>query len=234
MRSEFKLPGCGRQAEADHASVDQRLNQSVSTADQITKKVILNVHEGSRPNSCLVFINKTRWRALVDTGADICIINDKMYRKIRPKQGLRPISHLLQGAGGKQLAVRGITEIEFKLGTKMYKHKFYVIKNSTRNMILGLDFLQKHNARIYLDLERMRIDEEYIELYQDVHIGSIVGLADSVILPHKQELLYGEAKERWRSMNLGEGVAPIVGGHTGRLCMGLRNADNKRCLYTES
>ena len=55
-------------------------------------------------------------------------------------------------------------------------------------MILGLDFLQKHNARIYLDLERMRIDEEYIELDENVHIGSIVRLADSVILPPQTKI----------------------------------------------
>ena len=38
----------------------------------------------------------------------------------------------------------GITECEFKIGTKEYKNDFIVCKNLVRPCILGIDFLRKH------------------------------------------------------------------------------------------
>ena len=48
---------------------------------------------------------------------------------------------------------------------------------------MGLDFLRKHNARIYLDLGKIRLNEEYVDLDQDIQIGSVVRLAQDVVLP---------------------------------------------------
>ncbi|GFN93302.1 hypothetical protein PoB_001980800 [Plakobranchus ocellatus] len=47
-------------------------------------------------------------------------------------------------------------------------HPFYVIKNALRNWIKGCDFLKQQNARIYFDLEKLRLNDEYINLDQDI------------------------------------------------------------------
>ena len=155
---------------------------------KIEEKDIFQLKEGGSPNSCIVFIGKIRCRALIDTGADICILSHKMYKKFKLDTKIKPVSQVLQSAGGQALKTIGITEITFKLGSKKYTHKMYVVKESTRNMILGLDFLQKHDARIYLDLEKIKLNGEYVDLDQDIQIGSVVRLCRDVVLPAQSRI----------------------------------------------
>ena len=82
------------------------------------KKQVLNVNMSKTPNSCLIYIGNTRWRALIDTGADISVISEKMYKKLKEKRRITPVSQVLQGAGGKPLFAKGITEITSRLGKK--------------------------------------------------------------------------------------------------------------------
>ena len=144
---------------------------------------IYNIEVDRTPNSCLIYIGKSRWRALIDSGADISVMSDKMYRKLKVKSKIRPVSQVLQGAGGQPLQVKGVTELSFVLGKQHFTQTCYVISGASRNLILGVDFLKKHRARIYFDLEKLRLNGEYIDLDQDIHIASVVRIADDVTLP---------------------------------------------------
>ena len=118
---------------------------------QLIKK-ILNI---GVPNSCLISMKKQKWRALVDTGAEVSVMSEKMYSRIRNKSGMKSTSYALQGAGGKPLNVLGVTTLSFKLGSKNFTQKFHVISHASRNLILGTDFLSTHKARIYFDLQKI-------------------------------------------------------------------------------
>ena len=73
--------------------------------------------------------------------------------------------------------------INFQLREKDYTHPFYVIENSSSNWIIGCDFLKKHNARNYFDLENLRLGKEYVNLDQDVHVASVERLEQDVTIP---------------------------------------------------
>ena len=173
---------------------DRKIKEKRKTPETRDKKVgkrnqeVLNIEVSKTPNSCLIYIGKTRWRALIDTGADISVISEKMYKKLQKKRKIIPNSQVLQGAGGAPLHVKGITEITFKLGNKEYSQKCYVIKEASRNLILGVDFLKKNQARIYFDLEKLRLNNEYIDLDQDIHIASVVRAVSDVTLPPQSKL----------------------------------------------
>ena len=47
-------------------------------------------------------------------------------------------------------------------------HKFYVVQNLNRNVIIGLDWLQSRGVRVYHDLACVRVDPTYIPLVDDV------------------------------------------------------------------
>ena len=51
----------------------------------------------------------------------------------------------IRSANGTNLCPIGITECEFKIGTKEYKNDFIVCKNLVRPCILGTDFLRRHS-----------------------------------------------------------------------------------------
>ena len=69
-------------------------------------------------------MKKQKWRALVDTGAEVSVMSEKMYSRIRNKSGLKSTSYALQGAGGKPLNVLGVTTLSFKVGSKISAKNF--------------------------------------------------------------------------------------------------------------
>ena len=176
--------------------MEKRDKEETRKTNKMTKQKVLNVGGGSAPNSCIVYVRKSRWRCLIDTGADVSLISEKMYTKIKHKSKLQPTNQVLQGAGESSLTVKGITEITFRLGKSEYTHKCYVIKGASRNMIIGMDFLKKHKAVIYINLEKLKLHDEYIDLEEDLHIASVVRLAADVsIAPQKKITVTGKVKE---------------------------------------
>ena len=178
------------------------------------KKEVFKVSETGNPNSCVVEINKTRWRALVDTGAEVSLISESMYSRLRKPPKLKVVNQELQGAGGHSLSVKGVITLTFRLGKREYEQNCYVVRDASRNMILGCDFLKKNQARIYFDLEKLRLNGQYvdldqdihiaqlrlngecIDLDQDIHIASVVRLTNDVKLPPQTGItVYGRTKK---------------------------------------
>ena len=90
---------------------------------------------------------------------------------------------MLQGAGGKPLKIKGISNLAFQLGKKEYSQTFYVVKEACLNLILGIDFLKRNQDRIHFDLEKLRLNGEYIDIDQDIHMASVVKVDADVNLP---------------------------------------------------
>jgi hypothetical protein len=49
-----------------------------------------------------------------------------------------------KSAGGQPLPVEGLYEFDLKIGNKTLAHQFYVIPDLNEPLILGIDFIQKH------------------------------------------------------------------------------------------
>ena len=88
---------------------------------------------------------QTKCNVLIDTGAMKSCMSQAYYQQL-----MLPASRTIQNcnirsANGTNLCPIGITECEFKIGTKEYKNDFIVCKNLVRPCILGTDFLRKHS-----------------------------------------------------------------------------------------
>ena len=87
---------------------------------------------------------QTKCNALIDTGAMKSCMSQSYYQQL-----MLPTTRTIQNcniksANGTNLCPIGITECEFKIGTKEYKNDFIVCKNLVQPCILGTDFLRKH------------------------------------------------------------------------------------------
>jgi hypothetical protein len=87
-------------------------------------------------------------RGLYDTGADIFCLSQKVLRQIPPQHRPRKIDGGImpkfKSAGGQILPVYGKYQLKIQIGTKAIQHKFYVIPDLNKPMILGIDFIQQH------------------------------------------------------------------------------------------
>ncbi|XP_041364210.1 uncharacterized protein LOC121379631 [Gigantopelta aegis] len=138
---------------------------------------------------------KQRFRSLVDTGAEVCLMCRDVYNKLNNPPKLTKKTVDLQGVDGSKLKIIGCSEIAFKMGGLEIKHPFYVVENINRNVILGRDWLVKNGVRLYYDLGCIRIGKTCISLDEDIHVSSIVRLTKKVVVrPHTQTVCYVTAK----------------------------------------
>ena len=87
--------------------------------------------------------NKTReqkFRSLIDTGAEVSLVSEKVIEKINPKPKLSRRKVALQSVSGEALFVKGITDLEFKVGNQKFVHTCQVVRGLNRNFILRTDW----------------------------------------------------------------------------------------------
>ena len=134
---------------------------------------------------------KQRYRALVDTGAEISLTHTRVFESLKPRPKLLAKKISLQSVNGEALEVDACVDVNSKIGGTEVRQVFYVIPNMNRNLILGRNMLFKNRARIYFDLAHIRIGQTYVPLEHDIHIASIVRLKHSVKLePQTAKISY--------------------------------------------
>jgi predicted aspartyl protease len=151
------------------------------------------------PSSCILKIDKNRFRALIDTGAAVFLIS-KIFDSLplRPQENRKDIP-FLQAANGNSLTSIGSTEMKFRISGLHMTQKFYVTDGLNRNMILGREWMTKHKVRLYFDLGLMRINgKTYTELKEDIHISTIVRTTKKLnIKPNTVTVFKGKANNNF-------------------------------------
>lgn len=94
-------------------------------------------------------IVNVKTRCLVDTGASLSVINESLFKKIPAKIQISP-SRILQikGVGGQCYNTKGCVVLPVLIGNLIIHQEFHIFENSQHPVILGRDFLKKHNANI--------------------------------------------------------------------------------------
>lgn len=133
-------------------------------------------------NCIPIKIEKNKFRALVDTGAEISVIKSTVLESLREKPEIKKIEMNLRTANGSPLIVQGVARLQIKVGSQYIRHDFVVTKNLKRNVILGRDWLKQNSVRMYFDLGAIRLGSEYIALQEEAYISSIVRLRHNVTL----------------------------------------------------
>jgi hypothetical protein len=142
-------------------------------------------------------------RGLIDTGSEVTLLSEKLFRQIPVRTKLKRTNINLQSVSGSSLKVIGSSHINFTLGKQKLTHEFIIVKDINRNCILGRDFFNRFSARIYFDLKRIRINGEYIPIENDIHIASLVRTCRTItIKPYTTVTTMGKVK---RNSTLSEG-----------------------------
>lgn len=152
------------------------------------KRYVVNL--AGSPSSILVKLKGQRYRALVDTGADISLIHSRVYNQVKKTVRLEASDISLQTVNGEPLRFRGKVTIPLQIGKEKVSHTFLVVDGISRNVLLGRDFCQKNKVRLYYDLQRIRINGAYIPLEDDGHVTSQVYSAKQVTLRPNESVLF--------------------------------------------
>src|SRR5713101_1296145 len=92
-------------------------------------------------------IDGIKEKALIDTGAQICVIGEDLANRLGKE--IKPwIGKSMIATDGKQLKIRGQCSCKIKIEETEYNVNFVIVEKCTPQLIVGTDFLQQHKAVI--------------------------------------------------------------------------------------
>ena len=94
--------------------------------------------------------------AVVDTAAQVSVINAKLAKKWALKKGGEPT--VLKGVGNQPIRAEVVTDVKLTMGDQMYTTTL-VAAEIEEDMLLGIDFLSEHKAVIDLSRQEVRIGD---------------------------------------------------------------------------
>ena len=102
-----------------------------------------------------VYINHTRASCLVDTGAAMSLISERLWdrtKKTGEQLSQTGINHKLVGVQGLPLPLCGAIQVSLQIPGmgKTFPVEMLVAKSITTDVILGRDFLQEHKCSVLL------------------------------------------------------------------------------------
>ena len=100
------------------------------------------------PSMCLGKIEGRDIYILLDSGAEISIINMRIFKQFKVDAEIMPCKIDVRSVTGKPIKVAGKARIKFKLGERTFYHEFLIVFGIDKNMILGVDFLEKERVRL--------------------------------------------------------------------------------------
>jgi len=166
-----------------------------------------------------VSIAKESELALVDTGAEISVIQENLWRRCQPpamkleRTGERPHS-----ATGDVLEVKGLSDVTVMIGGTQFTHKFRVVSNVDSPMILGWDFMLAHNVSVDPAARELKIGEQSVQLAvrerKPPGICRVTTTEERIVPPNSEVLVPGRLiHNEGRPLDLFDGVLEPRGGN---------------------
>ncbi|XP_078492696.1 uncharacterized protein LOC144748353 [Ciona intestinalis] len=143
-----------------------------------------------------ILLGATPMCALVDTGADICIMKQESFEvwsldNLNPTRLLPiPPGNRFVGANGNSLNVTGTAILPITVGSKTLDLNVYIATDITHNFMLGLDFLQDQQCRLCYDAQTLSIGDCSIPLLSKPFLPNQtdICLTEDLIVPGHTEV----------------------------------------------
>ena len=90
-------------------------------------KSTFKIELAGNPNSCIIKINKQKFHALLDSGAEVSPIHSKVYYYQKEKPKLKKQIAFLQSVKGYSIDVDGCASLKYEIGREKQEHKFFVV-----------------------------------------------------------------------------------------------------------
>ena len=88
-----------------------------------------------------VTIQNLTTKALLDTGANISVVSEKLFNSLPQKPKLSKVhKHKVTSARGNNLDPTGQCDLTFQLRNKQFMGRFIILQDLWRNLILGLNW----------------------------------------------------------------------------------------------
>lgn len=144
-------------------------------------------------NKVEISVKSKRTNALLDTGASITVASASFINKTSlAGTPFQPATHpVIKGVTGAKLTVLGVLTIPISIGGVKFSHPVHIIQDLHYPFILGLDFLNKHKARIDFNSQVLLLPDENSDVHNIHLLSASEGKArasSTVLIPKRSEM----------------------------------------------
>ena len=87
---------------------------------------------------------------VLDTGAKINCISEKMWEEISEGKETQPTKFSIRTANNEEMKCLGTVRMNVRIGRKKWNDTFFVLKSLTYPLIMGLPTMEREKVNIYL------------------------------------------------------------------------------------
>ncbi|KAK3106230.1 hypothetical protein FSP39_015710 [Pinctada imbricata] len=158
----------------------------------IKSKVGYNIDKGEAGIFIEALIQGLEAHLLIDTGATLSLISEKVYNNISSTPGIAPLQEVKRKvltANNEPLKIIGLTTVSITVAGKSYSTPVLVADVSVEGVI-GLDFMKENSCAIDICNQNMTLSGNTVPLITQGHIGVFkIALADTVRIPPRSEII---------------------------------------------
>ena len=142
--------------------MEQLIDSSDNLATEAREFVICKLRSASVIR-LPVEINDRKISAILDTAAEVSILSDQLFQNLHSKPKI--VKKVIMNAAGRDMRMTGakLDSVRLKIGSHEYLEPLYVAPIED-DMLLGLDFLLKYQAKVDLNSQVLHLGGETIPL----------------------------------------------------------------------
>lgn len=141
-------------------------------------------------NTIDVQIGIRKTKALVDTGSQITLVSQSFFQKSEYANSKlsRPDYDVIKGVSNNTLPILGKLSLPIEMNHKILWTSVHVVRGLNQSLIIGMDFMEKHNVSIHLGSKTIQIAEANNSLpIVDKH--HFARTAQKITIPANHEML---------------------------------------------
>ncbi|MES9879438.1 MAG: reverse transcriptase domain-containing protein, partial [Sedimenticola sp.] len=135
-------------------------------------------------------IQQRSHKLLLDTGSPYSVLSYGVFEKSHTPTGSLKECHIpLKAADGSDIPTRGQLLLNIELDGKLFQQNFIVAKLEGLAGIIGMDFLEQHDAQLYLSKKLMKTNRGNIQLYKEQsNACAHIRIAKTLNIPPSSEM----------------------------------------------
>ncbi|MES9883357.1 MAG: retropepsin-like aspartic protease, partial [Sedimenticola sp.] len=159
LEDNSSLRSSDEQESDEESDSEDSLKHRTSSTDEIT---ICQLRSGSMLR-VPVTVQGMVIEAVIDTAAEVTLISDRLYERLPRKPAT--VKEVIMHTAGREMNMKGfiIGPVQIQLGNRQFEDQVYVAPIED-NMLLGLDFMQKHGVNINIPDGQLQIGRETIDM----------------------------------------------------------------------
>ena len=116
----------GKLGRSSHVEVNEQSSMKNNIARNLHNEKCIIIDASGSPNSCLISIGKQKFRSLVDSGAEVSLMHERVFKSLKNRPKLMRKSINLQTAGHTPLNVLGCVNVDITIGGTVMCQEFIV------------------------------------------------------------------------------------------------------------